>query len=300
MENKIAAKFKLGDRVKLTDVTLPQLRGKIGRIIKIELLSTYGQISYTVAYKDSTLTPPQNNMAWYTTGSNLELVVESKLQSRYNKSLNGLNIINTQVFGFVASIGGMRNPKNSWGKSDSRASLEYRTQPNEEGFVLGEADAKLASTLTKAGSEHCKFLRSIQVWADLKLPRYIWSEFDTYKFHTSNSTSTMHKLHSRELTKYDFIGMDISEDTLAKLNDLIYSRKGKLITSDEFIRQAKRMLPEGYLQLRTINTNYAELLNIYMQRRNHRLIEWRVICDWIENLPYFKKLTGIDIKEKDD
>jgi hypothetical protein len=215
----------------------------------------------------------------------------------------------SQVFGFEASIRGMRNPLNSHHLSDSviipsdieywdyqeKYQHSYASNENHEEFYLGEADKQLAQKLTKAGSEHCKFLRQIQVWVDLTLPRYIWSELDTYSHNTKNSESTMHTAHKRNLTQFDFEN-PVSEDILAVLNSLIDSRRDNLITSEEFIYGFKNNLPEGFLQKRTLNTNYAELLNIYKQRKNHRLYkQWGQICDWILSLPYFKELTGIEV-----
>lgn len=228
-----------------------------------------------------------------------------------------IKIENTQVFGLEASIRGMRNPLDSWNKSDSYSTvyvdgymysmktgklvsdldndLYYSNgRQNEEGYFIGEKDIKLAQKLTKAGSEHCKFLRQIQVWVDLDLPRYIWSEFDTYKFNTKNSCSTMHTAHKRNLTQDDFYG-SISAGTLEFLNNLIDRKKEGSITSDYFIHEFKGNLPEAFLQRRTVNTNYAELLNMYHQRKNHRLKVWHEICNWILDLPYFKELTGIEI-----
>ena len=202
-----------------------------------------------------------------------------------------MQIKETEVFGFNAAIRGMRNPLNSHHLSDS--DIAFNRGNNIENFILGDNDKKLAQKLTKAGSEHCKFLRQIQVWVDLTLPRYIWSEFDTYGYNTKNSESTMHTAHRRNLIQQDFED-PIAPEILTMLNSLIDSRRDDLISSEEFIYGFKTNLPEGFLQLRTVNTNYAELLNIYRQRRNHRLHkQWGQICDWIEQLPYFKELTGV-------
>ena len=224
-----------------------------------------------------------------------------------------MEITNVEVYGFNASLRGMRNPMNSWDKSDSYRylyvdgcvfNLQTKNQiefpktyeENEEGFVLGEADKILAQKLTKAGKEHSKFLRQIQVWVDLTLPRYIWSEFDTYSFNSKNSESTMHTAHKRNLTQSDFEN-PVNEEILIVLNSLIDSHRDKLITSEEFIYEFKNNLPEGFLQMRTVNTNYAELLNIFKQRNNHRLkFQWGEMCKFIEELPYFVELTGIERK----
>lgn len=209
-----------------------------------------------------------------------------------------MKIENVEVYGFNASLRGMRNPKDSWDKSDSYLLSNHKHfkdnyEDNIEGFVLGEEDKKLAQTLTKAGSEHYKFLRSIQVWFELDAPRYMWSEFDTYKFHTSNSCSTMHTIHKRKLTQDDF-EEPINSEWLDRLNYVIGERTENRIDSDTFIHTIKNSLPEGFLQKRSINTNYAELLNQYQQRKNHRLQCWREYCKFIESLPYFKQLIGLE------
>lgn len=213
-----------------------------------------------------------------------------------------MKIEKTQVFGFEASLRGMRNPLDSWDKSDSFTCELGRDRIyedegvynlNHEKFVLGFKDKALAQKLTKAGSEHCKFLRQIQVWVDLTLPRYIWSEFDTYKFNSKNSCSTMHTAHKRHLTQDDFEEPTLPE-LLDHLNKLISDKKSGDITSDTFIHKFKNDLPEGFLQKRTVNTNYAELLNMHFQREFHRLRGWHTIDEWILGLPYFKDLTGVE------
>lgn len=203
-------------------------------------------------------------------------------------------ITNIETSGICHAIRGMRNPMNSWNKSDSVS------------MFVGENDMALAQKLIKAGNEHCKFLRQIQVWADFELPRYIWSEMDTYKFMTKNSCSTMHKLLDKKhvLTIEDF-EIDVNdnmeyiviENTIKNLNHLkfIYEH-AKGDDKNRILTTAKRILPESFLQKRTINTNYAELRNIYFQRRNHRLSEWHEICQWIESLPYGRELICVDTK----
>lgn len=219
-----------------------------------------------------------------------------------------MKISNTQVFGFESALRGMRNPKNSWDKSDSKigvhlyhdVEIEYN---NIERFELGEADAKLSSNLTRAGSEHCKHLRMIQVWFDLDVPRYLWQEIDTYRFVEKISCSTMHKMFHKELELEDFeIDENKNMATLdAIVNELNVMREYSLeetnqVIKEEILIQAKTILPESFLQLRTVNTNYQQLMNIYLQRKDHRLPLWQIICKWIIELPYFKELTGIEIK----
>ena len=197
-----------------------------------------------------------------------------------------MKIENTQVFGFIPSLRAMRNPMDSWHLSDTVVLESLHGSPfTKEQFILGKADAHLSYKLCKAGSEHAKHLRMIHVWVDMTLPRYIWSEFDTYKYNTKVSCSTMHKLKSRPLTSNDF-EMDINDDALDFINNMI--------ALDTPIDVIKNYLPEGFLQKRTVCTNYAELLNIYHQRKTHRLPQWKEICKWIYNLPYIADLTNID------
>ena len=230
-----------------------------------------------------------------------------------------MKITNTEVYGFEASLRGMRNPMNSWHLQDSRYLYDYDLEelkttgdelqwhPHVDDFtsgtfIIGDNDMNLAKRLIKAGNEHCKFLRQIQVWADFDMPLYWWSEFDTYKFNTKNSCSTMHKLFNAkkgiELT--DFVFSEEEKPTLifiiSELNSL---RERYLQTKDvNYLIRGKRLLPASFKQKRTVNTNYAELMNIYLQRKNHRLKEeWQeVFCKWCESLPYFMEFVGA--KEK--
>ena len=205
-----------------------------------------------------------------------------------------MKITNTEVYGFEASLRGMRNPMNSWHLQDS---IPCYCMPNIlwDATLIGERDLDLAKRLIKAGNEHCKFLRQIQVWADFEMPLYWWSEFDTYKFNTKNSCSTMHKLFNakKEIELDDFV---YSKEDINTLNFVIRElnslRKRYLETKDfNYVIRGKRLLPTSFKQKRTINTNYAELINIYNQRKSHRLKEeWQdVFCKWCEELPYFKE-----------
>lgn len=209
-----------------------------------------------------------------------------------------MEISKTEVYGFESALRGMRNPKNSWKLNDSYECFGYdeRTDMCGLGVVIGENDLKLARELINAGTEHCKFLRQIQVWADFDMPRYWWSEFDTYKFNTKNSCSTMHKLfnNEKEIKIGDFVfceeDIDILELVVKRLNEL---RELYLASKDTYyLVRGKRLLCEGFYQLRTVNLNYAEIRSIYHQRKHHRLKEeWLyVFCDWVENLPYAKEL----------
>ena len=227
-----------------------------------------------------------------------------------------MNITNTQVFGFEASLRGMRNPMNSWHLQDSRYLYNYDLEelktigdelqwhPYIEDFtsgtfVIGDKDMDLAKRLIKAGPEHCKFLRQIQVWADFDMPLYWWSEFDTYKFNTKNSCSTMHKLlnNKEEITIDNFV-YDREDKVFMQVivDQLNYLRHHYLESKDyNYVIRAKKLLPTSYKQLRTVNTNYAELINIYHQRKNHRLKqEWQdIFCRWVEDLPYMDEFLNI-------
>lgn len=198
-----------------------------------------------------------------------------------------MKIETKEVAGFIPALHGMRSPMNSWHLQDSK--IDNKT------ITIGHNDLDLAKRLIKAGNEHCKFLRQIQVWADFEMPLYWWSEFDTYKFNTKNSCSTMHKLFNakKEIELDDFV---YSKEDINTLNFIIRElnslRKRYLETKDfNYVIRGKRLLPTSFKQKRTVNTNYAELINIYNQRKNHRLKEeWQdVFCKWCEELPYFKE-----------
>ena len=197
------------------------------------------------------------------------------------------------VAGFEPAIIGMRNPMDSWCKSDS-------ILHDDKVLLIGKNDMDLAKRLIRGGTEHSKFLRQIQVWADVDMPRYWWSEADTYSFGSKNSCSTMHKLLNKvepiTIDDFEFCDedIDIMMVILDRLNELkhYYSISKTQAGKDNFLLRAKRLLPEGFLQLRTWNTNYAELRNMYHQRKNHRLKEeWQgVFCKWVESLPYAQEL----------
>lgn len=190
---------------------------------------------------------------------------------------------NTEVCGIRHAIRGMRNPMNSWDKSDSYEDIIYNT------FKLGENDKGLAMKLSKAGTDHRKFLRMITVYADITAPLYWWKEFDTYKVGTvANSCSTMHKLTSKRLTLDDF-SIDNNEqgyyvDILYDLNALIDNYKK---TNDiKYFRMLVGLLPSSFNQKRTVMLNYEVLANIYKSRQGHKLKEWHEFIEWIEGLPY--------------
>ena len=223
---------------------------------------------------------------------------------------------NTEVWGFRHALRGMRNPLESWGKSDS-CQQGCTTVPNcymSVGYKIGESDLKLAQSLVLAGSEHAKFMRMIHVAVDTDMPRYWWSEADTYHFNTKNSCSTMHKLlnNNKPITLDMFIICEEDQSwweyTIAKLEALreeykhIQSTTKNSKEMDRLLVRAKRMLPEGFLQMRTWDTTYAELRNMYFQRRHHRLQEEWVgaFCKWVESLPYAKELICLEEQEENN
>lgn len=219
-----------------------------------------------------------------------------------------LKIENTEVLGWDAAIRGMRNPKNSWEKSDS----QFVRDPDYGCFGacpcaelvdcdcchVGPNDLKLMTTLRNAGTDHRKFMRMITVYLDITAPLYWWKEFDTYKVGTvANSCSTMHKITDKPFELDDFshehLGFQsvrVLKDTIKVMNDF----------REEFIKdhekenwwQLIQLLPSSYNQKRTVMLNYEVLANIYKSRWHHKLDEWHTLCDWIENLPYSTLITG--------
>ena len=204
-----------------------------------------------------------------------------------------IKIENTEVYGFKAAIGGMRNPMNSWEKSDS-----YH---EDDAFVLGENDLALMKSLVKAGSDHSKFMRMINVTMDITAPLYWWKEFDTYKVGTvRNSCSTMHKIHAKEFTLDDFSHEQLTdtaiEDCLKVVIRFLNIARDIFIDLDGKAKpvwwQMIQLLPSSYNQRATIQLNYAVLRNMYKSRKEHKLDEWHALCEWIESLPYSEIITG--------
>ena len=206
-----------------------------------------------------------------------------------------LKIENAETFGWEAAIRGLRNPFNSWSKSDSRWSFPCENGTDAPMFIVGENDLKLASALANSGPDDGKFLRMIHVQLDVTAPLYWHKEADQYKVGTvTDSCSTMHKIHAKEFTLDDFS----HEHLYSPLHDLkptvdllnVY-RERFLDTKDkEDWWQLIQLLPSSYNQRRTWDLNYAVLRNIYHARRNHKIDEWHTLCDWIETLPYAKEL----------
>lgn len=240
-----------------------------------------------------------------------------------------LKIENTEVIGWEAAIRGMRNPMNSWEKSDSvftQHELEDWPHSTVKTFDdLGPNDLDLMTRLRNSGTDHRKFMRMITVYLDITAPLYWWKEFDTYKIGTvANSCSTMHKIAAKEFDVNDFSHEHIEEldgdeynmsyDWLLRTVDILnYYRKEYNIASEKLKRtdlteserkhvlaqqklywwQMIQLLPSSYNQRRTVMLNYEVLANIYKSRRNHKLDEWHTFCDWIEELPYSELITGI-------
>lgn len=227
-----------------------------------------------------------------------------------------LKIENTEVLGWGHAIRGMRNPMNSWEKSDSEW-VFYDADPHSfdistlvSKYQVGPNDLDLMTRLRNTGTDHRKFMRMIVVYCDITAPLYWWKEFDTYKVGTvANSCSTMHKIAAKEFTLEDFshehlivAGLNSLKRTIDDLNS---AREGYL---DERIKQNPewrkevwwqmiQLLPSSYNQKRTVMLNYEVLANIYKSRRNHKLDEWHAFCDWIESLPYSELITGPSLND---
>lgn len=238
-----------------------------------------------------------------------------------------IKLENTEVMGWEAAIRGMRNPMNSWEKSDSI--FIPRSLCNDEDFrlarichdvapIIKNNDFDLMMRLRNAGTDHRKFMRMITVYVDITAPLYWWKEFDTYKVGTvANSCSTMHKIHEKEFTLDDFshehlgvlvpaelndgdeVYQNLCEESLKRtIKDLNIARgyynneKRDTKLKKKYWWQMIQLLPSSYNQRRTICTNYEVLANIYKSRKNHKLDEWHAFCDWIETLPYSELITG--------
>ncbi len=226
-----------------------------------------------------------------------------------------IKIEETETYGWKAAIRGMRNPKNSWDKSDSKQVSDMLMDEQTyipAHFEIGPNDSNLMHRLCKAGSDHRKFMRMIIVYCDITAPLYWWKEFDTYKVGTvANSCSTMHKIHAKEFTIDDFSqehlitrekplieGVDSVEppngiwlihrtmQTLNQYRELYLQTKDK-----KYWWQMIQLLPSSYNQKRTVMLNYEVLTNIYNSRKHHKLDEWHDFCDWIKSLPHSELIT---------
>lgn len=235
-----------------------------------------------------------------------------------------IEIRTISVSGFDGAIHSLRNPYESWNKSDSRweddcetcglvdkktdtcYSVVSRRNLCPKKFVIGEADMTLCKKLIKGGSEHRKFLRMIHVQFDIRMPRYVATEMDTYKVGTvKNSSSTMHLITKRPLTLNDFSYEEEGKEDMEKVVDMLnriisdYNTYSKRPDEEKkqgkkrgIFRRIKQLLPEGFMQMATYDMNYETLIAIFLQRKNHRLSEWsgeNGICEWILSLPYMKE-----------
>ena len=231
-----------------------------------------------------------------------------------------LTIDKKETYGWEAAIRGMRNPMNSWDKSDSEHICESWEDPwGGTGYIfdtnmvnIGPNDLDLMKRLRNAGTDHRKYLRMITVYCDITAPLYWWKEFDTYKVGTvANSCSTMHKIQAKKFEREDFsvehlsntlddpiAGVDMGDRHFMVMMDNIISclnvaRDRYNETKDKkYWWQMIQLLPSSYNQKRTVMLNYEVLANIYKSRKNHKLDEWHTFCDWIESLPYSNLITG--------
>lgn len=220
-----------------------------------------------------------------------------------------------EVMGWEAAIRGMRNPMNSWEKSDTGWYLMGTPGTNpaaandkylRKKYCIGDNDLDLMKRLAKAGTDHRKFMRMITVYLDITAPLYWWKEFDTYKVGTvANSCSTMHKIHEKEFEMSDFSCEHLKPTSIKMMLDIIdilnkyraeYNnpKAEKLGVKKDYWWQMIQLLPSSYNQRRTVMLNYEVLANIYKSRKNHKLDEWRTFCGWIETLPYSELITGED------
>lgn len=223
-----------------------------------------------------------------------------------------IKIENVDVFGWKAAVRGMRNPMNSWAKSDSKFEYAYGAMHT---FKIGANDLKLMKSLSKAGDDHGKVIRFIEVYADITAPLYWWKEFRTYRkgrkfmddgddftdvddldIHIeTNSCSTMHKIHAKEFTLDDFSHehlTDVSLDVLCYTIDNLNNCRELFLVDKEkdYWWQMIQLLPSSYNQKRTVKLSYQALRRMYHARKNHKLDEWREFCKWCETLPYFKEI----------
>lgn len=234
-----------------------------------------------------------------------------------------IKLENIEVMGWEAAIRGMRNPMNSWDKSDSNFEDVFEDPENlhiyyMKNVEIGPNDFGLMKRLRNAGTDHRKFMRMIIVYVDITAPLYWWKEYDTYKVGTvANSCSTMHKIADKEFTLDDFSCEHLGVTVPAELNDGeevfqslwieslkrtiedlniargFYIREQNADLKKEYWWQMIQLLPSSYNQRRTVMLNYEVLANMYKSRKNHKLDEWHTFCDWIKTLPYSELITGI-------
>ena len=206
-----------------------------------------------------------------------------------------IKIERTEVFNFENAMRGARNPLNSWGRMDS--------ETKDGVFTFGPNDLDLAKRLCKSGSDHRKFIRQIFISTDLTAPMYWWKEYDTYKVGTTaNSTSTMHKIHSKPFELGDFSTDHMNEETIEFMNkniEFLEQLRLKFVeTKDKnYWYSIIQLLPESYNQMRTCTFSYENAVAMYNSRKNHKLAEWHTFCDWITELPYFKDMFSFMFEE---
>ena len=217
-----------------------------------------------------------------------------------------IKIENAEVYGFEAAIRGMRNPMNSWSRSDSNFKTIIRDNGKYVEDFIGDNDLKLMRQLAKSGPVHAKYRRMITVTCDITAPMFWWAEYDTYKVGTvRNSCSKMHKIHSKELLNEDFscegcreIGSWATlcfvtvQNTCNKLREKYNETKEK-----KYWRALIELLPESYNQRATVQLNYEVLAGMYYWRKDHKLDEWHTFCEWVESLPYSEIITGGEVKK---
>ena len=223
-----------------------------------------------------------------------------------------IDISKVEVVGWESAIRGLRNPLNSWGKSDSAlckrniddcsvATPYYCPKAgdfDEDFYCIGENDFDLMKRLANAGTDHAKYRRMITVYADILAPLYWWKEYDTYKVGTvANSCSTMHKIQSKEFTINDFSHDQMCHNGKCMLKDIInvLNKNRELFiysNNKQNWWNMIQLLPSSYNQKRTVMLNYEVLANMYHSRRSHKLDEWREFCKWVESLPYSELITG--------
>lgn len=228
-----------------------------------------------------------------------------------------IKIENVETFGWEHAIRGMRNPMNSWDKSDSKfedcvPDYEMDTAVTVPRLEIGDADLKLMKHLAKSGTDHRKFMRMITVYADITAPLYWWKEADTYQVGVvKNSCSTMHKIHEKKFTLKDFSceylveeNIDELKSVIKKINkfrdkyinwkdsDIYIDNDSQIVDKKVVWWQIIQLLPSSYNQKRTVMLNYEVLANMYKSRKNHKLDEWVDFCKWIESLPYSELIIG--------
>lgn len=214
-----------------------------------------------------------------------------------------IKLENTDIYGWEAATRGMRNPLNSWDKSDSGWKDNETEIANSDGirwntwtWQVGPNDLELMKRLRKAGSDHRKYLRMIMVTVDITAPLYWWKEFDTYKVGTvANSCSTMHTIHKKKFEFSDFSAEHMTPSAIEcldfTLRTLNYYREAYLQTKDKCMwYQMIQLLPASYNQRRTVQMSYENLIAMYYARKDHKLDEWHIFCDWIKTLPYANDL----------